>query len=625
MKKRAILICLATFLFSAHSALAISPKPQAVFKITNEMIRRSGYTSLPEVLRLAPGVQVAKIQSNQWAVGIRGFNQRFSNKVMVLIDDRPVNSTLFGGTFWETNSVMLEDVDYIEVIRGSVGSLFGSNAVHGVIRVVTKKSQETVGGLLTGGGGSEDQGFFGARFGTEQGETAWRFYSQAFNRDRSFHPAINPNDDWASSKSGFRIDSELSPKDTLMVTTGFQYGVMDQRLTYPSSIGATGTALALNTIHEKSLDLTSRWIRDFSENQSLTVQGSYDFWKRNDSALFESYVHVFDLNAVHRFETFANQSFSWGLRYRNYRDDITSHGPLGFIDPSVVDHLGSLFFTDEIPILPEKLILTLAGNIEMNEFTGFEYQPSGRLSWLMNDKNSWWFSIGRSVRTPTRFQDSGTLFVVNAAETSNIQIKGSKGLKSEDLVGLESGFRSQLTDSLDVDVSGFYSYTKNILTENLSGSTVTYGNTAKAKTWGGEAAAHYRVIPEWLLSAHYTLLKIDVDAVSAASAYNKAPSAAQAESPQHMATFWSRLDLPLNFQIDAGGRLVTALDQFGVDHYLVADARVAWKPTDDFTFSVAGQNLFEKNHAEFPSELFVTGAGMSRVEQSIYGKFDWTF
>lgn len=605
--------------------IAKSDRSQAIYVLTSDIIRRSGYTTLPDLLRLVPGVQVARIQSNQWAVSIRGFNERFSNKVMVMIDDRPVYNPLFGGTFWEANEVMLEDIERIEVIRGVPDALYGANSLNGVIRVVTKKAADTTGGYIVGGGGSEEHGFVTARVGGGIGNSNVRVYTKMINRDRLYNGAVNPNDDWWGTKSGFRVDSELSDSDSLTVSGDYSFSDMEQRLTYPTSVGATGTVVSRTQVQEHAADLSLGWDHALGEETVLEYRLFYDFWRRNDPTAMDVYMHLFRGKVAARLPEIWNQSLTVGAGYQFYRDDVTGRatGPLSFSSPHATDHLFSLYVKDEAVLIPDRLLLTLSAGLEKNEFTDVEHLENARLSWLLNDQNTIWLTAGRSVRTPNRFQDSGQLFAVNAAGTSNILFKGSKTLRPERVFALGTGFRSQLTEKLNLDLAGFYHWYQNIMTQNLSGTTVTLGNEAKAATWGGEAAVDFAVLPRWSLIGNYSLLKIDV--TPSAGNFNKAPASVQSESPQQMLGLWSRIDFDYGFEADIGGRWVSALDHFAVDKYAVADARISWMPTDDFTFTVVGQNLFVPHHEEFGDEYFVTGGGLDLLEQSITAKFDWTF
>lgn len=634
MKKWGLLFCLFSGNLFANSLttdlegmdqIAKTDRSQAIFVLTADTIRRSGYTNLPDLLRLVPGVQVARIQSNQWAVSIRGFNERFSNKVMVLIDDRPVYNPLFGGTFWESNEMMLEDIERIEVIRGVPDAQYGANSLNGVIRVVTKKAADTSGGHIVGGGGSEEHGFVTARVGGGIGDANVRVYTKMINRDRLYSSTNNPNDDWWGTKSGFRVDSELSDSDSLTLSGDYSFSDIEQRLTYPTSTGATGTTVSRTQVQQHAADLSLGWNHDFGEKGSLESDLFYDFWRRNDPTTMDAYLNFFRGNVAYHLPEMWSQSLTVGTGYQLYRDDVTGKrsGPLSFTESQVTDSLFSLYIKDETALIPDLLLLTLSAGLEKNEFTGVEHLENARLAWWLNDQNTLWLTAGRSVRTPNRFQDAGELFAVNAAGTSNILFKGSKTLRPERVFALGTGYRSQLTEKLNIDLAGFYHWYQNLLTQNLSGTTATFGNEAKAAAWGGEAAVDFAVHPRWSLIGSYSLLKIDV--TPSAGNFNKAPASVQSENPQHMLGLWSRIDFDYGFEADIGGRWVSALDHFAIDNYAVADARISWMPTDDFTFTLVGQNLFVPHHEEFGDEYFVTGGGLDLVEQSIYAKFDWMF
>lgn len=391
----------------------VSRKPQqlanaaaAIHVITQEDIRRSGATSIPEVLRLAPGVQVARIDANKWAISIRGFNGRFATKLLVLMDGRSVYSPLFSGVFWDLQDTVLADIERIEVIRGPGAALWGANAVNGVINIITKSSAETIGGHVNFGGGTEERSFATARYGMSLSEaTNLRVYGKYVDRDAQADAAGNrAHDNWHTTRGGFRLDSQDRDGDLLT----FQGDYLDGKRGETAQISQLPTPLDPAVSHSVNLEnpvsggnLLARWQRNLSATSSFSGQLYYDHATLN-AFNTRAKTDTFDLDFQHRFACGSKQDIVWGLGFRFGHDEIDNSFTINFLPAERDSQLYSAFVHDEIALVPEYLSLILGSRFEHNRYSGFEIQPNGRLLWTPDPHHTVWASVSRAVRTPSR-------------------------------------------------------------------------------------------------------------------------------------------------------------------------------------------------------------------------------
>jgi iron complex outermembrane receptor protein len=603
----------------------------AVYVITQEEIRRSGVTSLPEALRLAPGVQVARIDANKWAIGVRGFASRLSRSLLVLIDGRSVYSPLFAGVYWEVQDTLLEDVDRIEVIRGPGGTIWGANAVNGVINIITKKAQETQGGLLVGGGGSEEQGFGGVRYGGKIGENLfYRVYGKAFNRDAAFHSTGPDFDDWRMGQAGFRLDWDGHHGDTVTVQGDIYTGDAGQRAV------VTTFAPPFRTTVDADADLSGgnllgRWQRVFSATSELSLQLYYDRTYRREPTFREAR-DTFDLDVQHRFHIPWQQAISLGLGYRLTSDDTAAVPTIVFTPSGRTDQLFSAFVQDEIRLLAEQLRLTIGSKFEHNDYSGFEAQPTARLVWTLAPQHTVWAAITRAVRTPSRVEhDLSLTGLIDPMAPTFSRVLGSAAFVPEELLAYELGYRLQPTARLFLDVTAFY----NRYTDLLSlepGTPFTEAtpppahgivpffirNGLHGEGYGMELAADWQPFDWWRLSGVYSYLQLnltrDTDSLDASTV-----RVTEGSSPTHQLSLRSFLSLPGHVEFDLVWRYVDHLPSQGVSSYLTLDARLGWRPLPSLAVAVVGQNLLTDHHAEFGGG----SNGTTEIERSIYGKVVW--
>src|SRR5713226_7875736 len=431
--------------------------PAAIYVLTQEDIRRSGATSIPDILRLVPGVEVARIDSNKWSLGVRGFTGRLSRSVLVLIDGRSVYTPLFAGVYWEVQDTLLEDVDRIEVTRGPGGTIWGANAVNGVINIVTKNSRESHGVLVSTGGGSLDQGFLNFRYGAGNNESFnYRIYGKTFIRGPEFHPDRHQFDDWRMGQVGFRADWDLHKHDTLTLQGDLYNGDAGQRV----GINSYSPPYMANVEQNVELgggNLLGRWKRVLGEGSDIQLQTYYDRTNRKQANFAESR-DTFDIDFVHRFALPFRQDFLWGAGVRLSSGNTTQVVPtVAFTPNHFTDKLYSAFVQDDIAVVPNKLSLTFGSKFLHNSYSGFEVEPGARVLWTPSPQQAVWAAVTRAVRTPSRVEEDLQLTGLLAPDPLTFyRISGDRKFSSENLIGYEVGYRSLVKPRLYIDFAAFY-------------------------------------------------------------------------------------------------------------------------------------------------------------------------
>ena len=515
----------------------VSDAPAAVFVISQEDIRRSGVTNIPDALRMVPGVEVARIDANKWAVTARGFNSRFATKLLVLMDGRSVYSPAFSGVWWDVQDTLLEDIDRIEVIRGPGATLWGANAVNGVINIITKKAGETQGGLVTVGAGTEERGFGSVRYGLKLGEkTDVRAYAKYFNRDGSVtRSGTETPDDWEQFRTGFRLDHEPTSQNNFTLQGDYYRGKSGSTYDFP-----TLTAPFSSSIQEKADlsggNLLGRWNHVFSNDSALSLQAYYDRTERQDLLTAEDRDTV-DFDLQHRFKWVGGQEIVWGLGYRVTRDGFNKVNQLRTIDPSSrTDQLFSSFIQDDITLIEDKFRWVIGSKFEHNDYTGYEVQPNTRLIWTPSKDQSVWGAVSRSVRTPSRAEHnvSTNVAVIPPGQAQNpsplpilVQVRGSSNFQSEELIAYELGYRLRPIDRLTFDLAGYYNRYSNLrstndlpntppsLVSNAGSpyllSTLDLNNSLNADIYGVELALEWQPLDWWRIKGSYTYAEIKID------------------------------------------------------------------------------------------------------------------
>jgi iron complex outermembrane receptor protein len=615
----------------------------AIFVITQEDIRRSGANSIPEALRLAPGLEVARIDQNKWAIGSRGFNGRFDNKLLVLIDGRSVYTPLFSGVYWNVQDVMLEDVDRIEVIRGPGATLWGANAVDGVINVITKKAKSTQSAVVTAGAGTEERAAGGVRYGGKLGNnTYYRAYTKYFDWGPSAYPSgMTAHDGWDALRGGFRADWTPAGANSLTLQGDLYRSRFNETLTV-ASLSAPYSNTFPNDGKYSGGNILGRW-NHTSEGSSISLQMYYDNTTITDHSLFGDHQNILDIDFQDGFHVGDSQQFVWGLGYRSIHDKNNPSFTVSLQPNQVTLNQFSTFLQDEISLVHNRLHITLGSKFERNEFTGFEIEPNARLLWNLTPNQSIWTAVSRAVRTPALTEEGLRLnsAVIPPGTPGNptplpavIAVFGSKQFNSEDLLAYELGYRVQATSNLSLDIATFYNNYSNLRTAEpgapfVEGSPAptdivipfVAGNKMSGGTYGVELFADWKVVPKWRLAGSYSYLQMDIH--KNANSQDPTPDNPNGISPRHQWYLRSSIDLPKHFEQDTTLRFVDHLPSLNLPNYYSLDAHLGWRPVTSLELSIGGQNLLNNWHLEFLPDFVNTSPTV--VKRSIFGSITVKF
>ena len=585
----------------------------ALFVITRDDIRRSGAVSLPEALRLAPGLQVARVTARDWSITARGFAEQSPNKLLVLVDGRAVYSPLFAGVFWDVQDVVLEDVDRIEVILGSGATLWGSNAVNGVINVITRPATDTRSRLVALRGGTADHLGATGRWGTGLGAAgALRVYGRYRDREGSrFGNGSEAEDDWRQGQGGFRLDFDASPRDRLTVQ-GDAYSGNGGQLIRRALLEPPFTETVDDELDADGANLLGRWTRRSGDRSELQVQAYFDHATRTVPSSFGRVaVDIADVELQHRVPLGRRHDVVWGVGYRLNRDSLSGTFPLRLEPGARTTHLATAFAQDEIELAASRWYLTLGAKLERNTFSGVELQPNLRVLWLPSPSHTVWSAVSRAVRIPSRL-DTDISFIAQVVPTSPplvLRFEGDEGFRSEELVSWEAGWRAHLHPTVSVDASLYYAWYDRLrslrsmapVTEgDVTVQPVTIANDARGDAYGGTLALHWFPRRSIRVQASYTLLEMDV------SLYDDAPPGSTANvspgfNPEHQGAIRAALAFPRGVELDLALRYVGELPSPRIPDYLEADARLGWTIRPGLTVAVLGRDLLADRHPEFSS------------------------
>lgn len=619
----------------------------AIFVISQEDIRRSGATSIPEALRMAPGLEVAQIDANKWAITSRGFNAFSANKLLVLMDGRTLYSPLFSGTLWNVQDTMMEDIERIEVIRGPGAALWGANAVNGVINIITKPSADTQGALLTAGTGTKELGFGGGRYGGALNDhTTYRVYAKSFYRDDLERAdGTRANDDWYQWRSGFRVDSKPDSPYAFTIQGDAYNGNADAATTIPIAT-APYAATIDNPSNVRGANLLSRFTRTTGPDSELMVQLYYDLTKSNDRLLGD-HRDIVDLEMQYRFQAADRHEITWGAGYRFLHDQIDNSTTFSFSPASRSDSLFSAFLQDEVALVDDLLKLTVGSKFEHNDYSGFEVQPNVRLAWTPDSTNTVWAAVSRAVRTPSqadqniRIQSAAVPAALIpplagfAPGTVLITTNGNEAFDSEEVVAYELGYRIQATSRLAFDTALFYNDYRKLRTTPPANPAILIpatdpnyvaelryaaGNTMDGETYGLEIVADAKPLEWWRLQIAYTFLRMTLHE-SGQGLY--AGEAAEGESPRNQFSIRNLMDLGNTVTLDTWLRYVENLPTYGLDSYVTLDVRLGWQAQPGLELALVGKNLLNDHHTEFGQQFI--NIVPSEIARSVYGKATWSF
>lgn len=620
----------------ARQEQSVKSSPAAAFVITAEDIRRSGVTSLPEVLRMVPGMNVAQINSWNWAVSARGFNDLYANKLHVMIDGRSLYDPLVSGVYWGQQNIALQDIERIEVLRGPSGSLWGANAVNGTINIITRSAQDTQGGLLYGGGGSEQIGFGGIRYGSKLSDSTYiRGTVNTTHRDASIDLAgnVGTRDYGDAQNANVRIDSQLTDADHLMLAAnvsryrikGYFIGVTSPTppLWRPDDFGRDGVTGSLQGRWKHQNGSGHRW--------ELNMAFTQTEWELAMDRMDRS---QYSLDLEHSLPAWNGHHLMWGLNYHLIHDHFHNTLTLGFEPAAFTQHNIGVFLQDEFD-LSEELKLTVGNRVEHFTYTGWETEPSVRLLWTPNKQHRLWAGVSRAVVLPNRAQHGIRLFKPIPGTNTFFEAAANPNMLTENLVAYELGWRWQIDNNLDLDTALFYNiydrmqgtkFTGRVRQDPIFGDIheATVDNLRQVKSYGLEMALNYRVSPDWRLQASYSANRFEVN-YDKNQPWFRDPLTEKNFNPQHTLSLRSLLNITNEIELDAWARYVDRLfiDQRTIPDYFTLDLRLGWHPHKDLELSVSGRNLLDDQHPEFSDVLYIPVA--SQIQRSFLAQISWHF
>ncbi len=601
--------------------------PSAIQVITNEEIVRSGASSLPEALRLADNLQVAQDNSHDWNITARGFNTGLANKLLVLIDGRTIYTPLYSGVIWDEQNPMLADLDRIEVISGPGGTLWGANAVNGVINIISKSAEETQGWYTEASAGSQPRDEAAIRYGgTLAPNVYYRVYGQYFDRNNEiFSDGVPGHDSWSDGRGGFRIDTAGSSEDKFTVQ-GDYYN------------GAEGHPTLPGTDTDSGGNILGRWSHTFSADSDTSLQIYYDRTNLTvqepalalePAGIFGDDLDTADLSFQHNLQLDDRNHIVWGFGYR-FTHDVASNAPSAELLPATLDqNLYNIFGQDEIKLL-DNLFLTLGSKVEHNDYTGFEYEPSARLQWNFVPNQMLWAAVSRAVRTPSRLDRDLYEPTGLPAGAPQSVLDGSTSFSSEKLIAYELGYRAQFSSQVSGSISAYYNDYSDIRSTTpgpaASGSLpIILQNNLEGQTYGVEASSDYQMLDWWRWHAGYDYLQEHIHVKPGEVDFTNGLN--ETADPSHQVFLRSSMDLPQNIQFDTEGRWIDQLiisngpTAATVPGYFELNARLGWQPVKNVEVSVVGENLLHAYHAEYG----FPGPTQEAIQRSVYGKITWRF
>ncbi len=583
----------------------LSETASAIQVITAEDVRRAGVTSLPEALRLAPNLEVAQIDSRQWAITARGFNNVFADKMLVLVDGRTVYTPLYAGVYWDVQDTMLEDLDRIEVISGPGATQWGANAVNGVINITTKNARDTQGGLISGTAGPLLES--GAvRYGGQIAPGVYyRVYGKSSRHDESERAnGSGAEDDWRMSQGGFRVDAET--------TAGNQFTVQGDL--YNSIFGRVGS----DDIDASGHNLLGRWSRDFGDGSDMKLQVYYDHTHRSIPGSFTQTLNTYDADFQHRFPLLqGTQEIIWGVGFRVVDDDIINTPANAFLPPNVTRESFSAFAQDEVRFSDNHLRLTFGAKLEHNEYTDYELEPSVRAAWTPDQKRTLWAAISRAVRTPSRIDRD-----LYSPAVPPYRVSGGPNIVSENVLAYELGYRQQLSSQLTLSIATFYNLYDDLRSLEPVNPPAPFpverSSGLRGHSSGAELTLEWRATSAWRLFAGYTELRVHTEPQSG----NMDTSSDRniARDPNHQFTLRSLLNLGTHWELDTTARYVGSIGIQQLPGYAEADVRLGWNPVPAWSFSLTGKNLLHDRHAEFNAPN-----GRRFIGRSCLAQATWSF
>jgi iron complex outermembrane receptor protein len=584
----------------------LSEAASAIQVITAADIQHSDATSIPEALRLASNLEVAQIDSRQWAITARGFNNVFADKMLVLIDGRTVYTPLYAGVYWDVQDTMLEDLDRIEVISGPGATQWGANAVNGVINITTKSAEDTQGGLVVASAGTAENVSGEARYGGQLAPGVYyRIYGKYFDRSASDDPTngLRAGDAWHVGQGGFRLDWDAAQGNH----------VTFQGDTYDGAVTTGGSS----DVRMNGANLLTRWSHPIAENSDFQLQLYYDRTFRQIPSSFGETLDTYDVDFQYRVPLGRAHDLVMGTGYRLQDDNITNTPSQAFLPPHIGLNSFNLFAQDKIALIPDRLHLTVGTKLEHVYFTGWELEPSGRLAWTPDTIETVWAAVSRAVRTPSRIDTD-----LYSPATPPYRIAGGPDVSSEELVAYELGYRIQVSPQLAFSLATFYNDYNDLRGLEPLNPPAAYpvqiSSGLEGHSTGAELTADWRLTGGWRLHGGYTEMR--VHSQPQPGSLDRTSSRSIASDPNRQALLRSLWTLATDWDFDATARYVAPIAYESVPGYAELDLRLAWRFALGWEASVNGQNLLHSDHAEFNPPN-----SRRDIPRSVYGKVSWRF
>ena len=612
----------------------VEQTPAAVYVITAEDIIRSGVTSIPDALHMAPGVDVAQQGTGTWNVNIRGFNKGLANQLLVMIDGRTIYNPMFGGTYWELQNLPLEDIERIEVIRGPGGTLWGANAVNGVINIITKQAQDTQGRLIRAEAGNILQDSILGQIG---GKTSDNSYYSVYAQHLNDGPMRSPQEGLSfnslrDSRTGFRFDRD----DSLTVSGDAYVNTTDQLFSVPL-IAAPYAVIQNDEHNSQGANLLARWKKNYTDGSQLSLQSYVDYTQHNQ-ALLNDQEDMFDFDAQYNLRPLGPNQFIMGGGYRLTHLSIGNSSMLSITPDNSNENLFNFFTQDKITLVPDRWYLTLGSKVEHNSFTGFEFEPNVRLQWFPDNRQTVWTSVSRAVRTPTPYETQinlldavfapgGPPFAL--ADPLRFEVLANPHFKSEQLIAYEAGYRNQLTPAVSMDITAFDNFYTRIDALELASFgfvpgadpyfllATTQNNHMTAQTYGVEVASDWQIKDNWKLSAGVSFLEMSLQLGPQYLAQYTS-----GQSPNYEGNLRSYWNINGAWSLDTIAYYVDRLQSFNTPAYVRLDANLGWKIKPGIRLNFAGQNLLHAKHMEYGSTADLSAA---EVPRSLYAKITCNF
>ncbi len=605
----------------------------AIYVITAEDIRRSGYNSIPEILRLAPGVEVAREGAHSWTISIRGFNSDLSNKLLVLIDGRSVYSPLYAGVFWDAQDTLLQDIERIEVISGPGGTMWGANAVNGVINIITRSATETNGFLMELGTGDEQQAVIGLRHGWSLSkDLATRVYAKYSEHEPSLQMSgDNGVDESRTARAGFRMDWERDNNTDVTLQGDVYTSELGAFLPGSFTLGTLPGPEFEGDVDIAGHNLLARWLHRLDGDATLQFQGYYDHTARDIPNIFDERRDTLDLDFQHQFRYGTRHNIIWGAGFRLTSDRLKNTIFAAFVPDERTDRTYSLFAQDEIALIPDRLFLTVGTKLQKNDYTDFELQPNLRINWMASERQSLWAAVSHAVRIPARLNTDLRLTVPVSVPglpvPLYVNVSGNENFRSEDLTATEVGYRFGISQDLSLDVSLFYNQYDNLQTQEAGPISAvgdppeylllpaTLQNGMEGDTSGGSLVVNWQPLAAWRLQFQYDYLDMDLSLKPGAT--DTGALGIAGNSPSNQAALHSFLALPYDLEFFTSIRYTHELPSFDIPDRTAVDLSLGWRPAVNLRTSLTVRNLTDDTHLEF--------GGANLIERSVYLRAVWTF